>query len=241
MLVWIVQRRSSSEGISEDNDVRVTLFEITTVLYAIVLAFVLITAWEQWSDARNTTYREADALVEVYWGADAFADEDKEDVRQAVRSYTNEVIDSEWPAMDEQEPVGNRGWRLLDDMRGPLTEYEEESESAQMRLDDARDQMRVVADSRIERLFEAYRGLTPAMWTLLIIGAFVVMGVLLSLRTTNRRYQYFMAGTIAAMMTLLLFSVYNLEFPFSRGVALDAAPYETALDRFDQIDEEYPN
>ncbi len=41
------------------------------------------------------------------------------------------------------------------------------------------------------------------------------------------------------MVALMLFATYQLEYPFSRGEAVDAAAYETALDRYDEIDAQY--
>lgn len=239
IVVWTMQRYGAELQSDDETGVSTSLFEVITVLYAIVLAFVLITSWEDWNHARHTTYDEADSLVEVYWSAYTFPTEQSDEVRETVRAYTDEVINEEWEAMSEQDDVTNRGWLLIDQMRDPIAAYaEEEGEAEQARIEDFQSQLRSVSEARMQRLDQSVRGLTGAMWTLLIIGLFLVVAVLLALKPPSHRYQYFMVSAVSAMMALLVFGIYQLELPFTRGVSISAEPYETAVVRFDAIDRE---
>jgi hypothetical protein len=237
-LVVALQQRIAPPS-ERNNEIGTTLFELITVLYAIVLAFVLITAWENRNDAGQVTYREAGGLVDVYWTAAVLPDEERDAVRAAVREYTESVIEDEWPAMSVREDVGTEGLLLIDRMRAPIAAVQEDEEALQMRLDDARDQIRGVAEFRTERLFQAQRGLSGAMWTVLIPGALLVFGVMLTLGTPTRRYQFVLVGLISGMVALMLFATYQLEYPFSRGGAVEPVAYETALERYDAINAHY--
>jgi hypothetical protein len=237
-LVVALQQRIAPPS-ERNNEIGTTLFELITVLYAIVLAFVLITAWENRNDAGQVTYREAGGLVDVYWTAAVLPDEERDAVRAAVREYTESVIEDEWPAMSVREDVGAEGLLLIDRMRAPIAAVQEDEEALQMRLDDARDQIRGVAEFRTERLFQAQRGLSGAMWTVLIPGALLVFGVMLTLGTPTRRYQFVLVGLISGMVALMLFATYQLEYPFSRGGAVEPVAYETALERYDAINAHY--
>ena len=239
VLVALLQRFAPPTERERNNEIGTTLFELITVLYAIVLAFVLITAWENRNEAGHVTFQEAGALVEVYWAAASLPEEEREQTREAVREYTALVIDEEWDSMSELEPVGDEGLLLIDRMRAPLAANQTDMETEQARLDDARDQIRSIAAFRTDRLFQAQRGLSDSMWTVLLPGAFLVLAVSLTLGTPTRRFQFVLVGLISGMVALMLFATYQLEYPFSRSGAVGPEAYETALERYDEIDAHY--
>src|SRR5690606_22955131 len=111
VLVALLQRFSPPTRRERNNEIGTTLFELLTVLYAVVLAFVLITVWEHRNEAGHLTYQEAGALVEVYWAAEALPPADRDEVREAVRDYTALVLGDEWDSMrrSEERRVGKEG------------------------------------------------------------------------------------------------------------------------------------
>jgi hypothetical protein len=239
VVVGVLQKITPPTDRAHNNELGTTIFELLTVLYAIVLAFVLITAWENKNEAGQVTYREANELVDVYWTAAALPTEQRDQVRDAVRAYTNEVIDSEWPAMREQEPVSSEGLMLLDEMRAPVAGAQTDDDVTQARLDATQDGVLAISEHRTERLFAAQSGLSAAMWTVLVPGAILVFAVMLTLGTPTRKYQFVLVGLVAGMVALMLFATYQLEFPFSRSGATDPVAYQTAIERFDAIDANY--
>ncbi|WP_100448332.1 bestrophin-like domain [Glycomyces xiaoerkulensis] len=239
VIVWVVQRVQPPSRREGHNQIGTTLFELITVLYAIVLAFVLVTAWENRNEAGHITYREAGDLVEVYWAADTLPDDDRDEVREAVRAYTEHVVDTEWDQMRRIEPVDAEGLMLLDAMHAPVSAQEPADEARQARLGDVRDRVRAVSEARYERLFNAGQGLSGAMWTVLVPGSLLVFAVMLTLGTPTRLYQFIVVGLISGMVALMLFATYQLEFPFSRGGAIEPTAYQTAIERFDAIDSDH--
>lgn len=240
VVVALLQKFTPPTNRAHNNELGTTMFELLTVLYAIVLAFVLITAWENKHEAGQVTYREANELVDVYWSAASLDPEQREEVRAAVRAYTDQVIAEEWPAMRDQEEVSSEGLMLLDAMRAPVAGAQTDDEVAQARLDATAGGVLAVTEYRTERLFQAQRGLSAAMWTVLVPGAILVFALMLTLGTPTRKYQFVLVGLISGMVALMLFATYQLEYPFSRSSAADPVAYETAIERFDAIDANYP-
>jgi hypothetical protein len=239
VVIALLQRFAPPTNRAHNNELGTTIFELLTVLYAIVLAFVLITAWENKSEAGEVTFREANELVDVYWAAAALEPEQRDQVRDAVRAYTDEVIEEEWPAMRDQEPVTSEGLLLLDAMRAPVAGAQTDDDVVQARLDAAQSGVLAVTEYRTDRLLQAQRGLSAAMWTVLVPGAVLVFAVMLTLGTPTRKYQYVLVGLISGMVALMLFATYQLEYPFSRSGATEPVAYETAIERFDYIDANY--
>ena len=232
----LVQQRFSPPATREPyNEVAGSVFEIVSVLYAIVLAFVLIAVWEQMSEAQRTTYSESAALVEVYWDAQSIPDAQRVAVQDLCNAYANEVINVEWQTMSEHEQVGNEGWAIADQIRAQWNAWTPEDDTQSALMEDGRDQIRVLYDSRSERLSSAEAGLSGVMWLVMIAGALLVMGVLFLFGIPGRAAHLAVVTAAASMIALLLFSVYELEYPFARAIAVSPDAFRLALERFTHI------
>ena len=71
-----------------------------SVLYAVLLAFVIIVVWEKFSDAEANVVREAGAAENLYRLSQGLGDFSGPDLRRAVASYLKAAMADDWPAMD---------------------------------------------------------------------------------------------------------------------------------------------
>ncbi|MGH8791091.1 MAG: DUF4239 domain-containing protein [Stackebrandtia sp.] len=234
-IVILQQRVSEPQAREGYNEVAGSVFEIVSVLYAIVLAFVLIALWEARIEARDITYTEAEALAEVYWTTENLENEDAKAVQELSRDYVDLAVEEEWPTMADHEEVGVAGWEIIDDMRAKLAHMPLESEAEVALWEDAQEQVRTLSEARNDRLNTAQRGMTAVMWLVLIAGALLMLGVLLLFGVPGRLAHLVVVVIAASMIALLLFSVYELEFPFAREVAIGPDAYLLALERMDNI------
>jgi hypothetical protein len=235
--VLLQQRFSPPQNREGYNEVAGSVFEIISVLYAIVLAFVLIAVWEQMTEARSTTYAESGALVDVYWAAQDLPEQQKQQVESQCIEYANWVIDEEWPLMDDLHTPDDTGWRLIDGMRRNFGEAIPVTDETSLGISSgAEDSIVALGEARTERINANKEGLTPVMWLVLIAGALLMFGILLLFGVPGRLAHVVVVVIAAAMVALLLFSVYELEYPFSRGVAVDADAFHQAMHRMADID-----
>lgn len=211
--VLLQQRFSPPQDREGYNEVAGSVFEIISVLYAIVLAFVLIAVWEQRSEARQVTYAESTALVDVYWAARDMPDEHATALENLCVDYANWVVDDEWPKMADQEPVDDGGWKIIDAMRAEVDAGLPATDETSLGLSEgAEDAIAALSESRAERLTANEEGLTTVMWLVLIAGALLMFGILLLFGVPGRLAHVVVVVIAAAMVVLLLFSVYELEY-----------------------------
>lgn len=235
--VALLQQRFSPPQQREGyNEVAGSVFEIVSVLYAIVLAFVLIAVWEDVEDARAVTYTEAAALVDIYWEAQDLPDQQRQEVETLVMLYTDQVIEVEWPAMSEHRSQELVGWQMIDEIRGEFDDAIEVTDETSLGLSEgAEEVIAELSQARSERFNMTHEGLSMVMWLVLIAGAFLMFGILLLFGIPGRLAHVVVVVVAAAMVALLLFSVYELEYPFARGVAVDADAFRLALERMSHI------
>src|SRR5919107_3881942 len=131
----LVQRLVPAEKRQEHNDVAGFLYAVIGVVYAVLLALLVIAVWEQYQKANETVESEANGVAEVAWLAHRLPEPEHHELQEDARAYAQEVVEEEWPRMEQGLGGGVQslpeGWDLLDDMRGTLQEVEPSTEAEQ--------------------------------------------------------------------------------------------------------------
>src|SRR5215203_2360216 len=123
----LVQRLVPAQKRQEHNEVAGFLYAVVGVVYAVLLALLVIAVWGQYQRARETVESEASAVGEIAWLAHRLPEPERHELQEDARSYAQEVVDEEWPLMEQGlEGVQSfpEGWDLIDDMRGTLQDFE---------------------------------------------------------------------------------------------------------------------
>src|SRR5215212_9428758 len=123
----LVQRLVPAQKRQEHNDVAGFLYAVLGVVYAVLLALLVIAVWEQFQKANETVESEANGVAEVAWLAHRLPEPERHELQEDARAYAQEVVDTEWPRMEQGiEGVQSlpEGWDLIDDMRETLQDFE---------------------------------------------------------------------------------------------------------------------
>src|SRR5215208_2057314 len=115
----LVQRLVPAQKRQEHNDVAGFLYAVIGVVYAVLLALLVIAVWEQFQKANETVESEANAVAEIAWLAHRLPEPEHHELQENARSYAQEVVDQEWPRMEQGiEGVQSfpEGWDLIDDI-----------------------------------------------------------------------------------------------------------------------------
>ncbi len=88
----------------EHNDVAGFIIAVVGVIYAVLLAFVVIVSWEKFNSAESVVGQEASALRSIYRESVAFPPEARAQLGDDVSRYASAVIKQEWPAMASTTP-----------------------------------------------------------------------------------------------------------------------------------------
>src|SRR3712207_3165457 len=102
----LVQRLVPVAIRKEHNDVAGFIYAALGVIYAVLLALVVIAVWEETARARITVESEANALAEIFWLAHSLPEPEGPHVQELAKSYAEVVVDEEWPLMERgQTPL----------------------------------------------------------------------------------------------------------------------------------------
>ncbi len=165
------------------NDVAGFIYAPLGVIYAVLLALVIIAVWEEYDAASETVEQEANAVAEIFWLGNRLPEPEGSHIQELARSYAEEVVDKEWPLMEQgQAPLMTQveetpaGWTLIDEIRANLQEFQPHTKAEEQLYAEGLDQVQRLADARRMRLVAAGEGVPAVLWSVLIFGGVAAVG-----------------------------------------------------------------
>jgi hypothetical protein len=236
----LVHRLVPAVSRQRHNDVAGFIYAALGVIYAVLLALVVIAVWEEYGAASDTVEREANAAADIYWLANQLPEPEGTRVQELARSYAEEVVHREWPLMEEgRAPLmmptrGNpAGWIIIDDIRHNIQGFEARTNSEEQLYAEGLDQLDALSDARRMRLVASEEGVPGVLWAVLIFGGMAAVGFTYLFGLESTWAHRLMVATLAAVMGLVLFTVGAMEYPFSGGARIGPGAFELILERFE--------
>jgi hypothetical protein len=159
----VVRRAVPINELEQHTDVAGYVYAVIGVIYAVVLALVVIAAWEEYRDARAAVANEASAVLNLARAANGWPAGDRAAVESALVAYARQVVDDEWPAMTRGDfgPTAdnvtvNQLWQALNDAEASAAEKSASYEVALQQLD-------YLSEARGDRLILGQEGLPMSM------------------------------------------------------------------------------
>ncbi|MDT7745543.1 MAG: hypothetical protein QOE59_4621 [Actinomycetota bacterium] len=227
-----LRRRWSVLREGDHNEVAGFLIAIVGVIYAVLLAFVVIVSWEQFSRAADTVGQEASALRTIERTAAAFPPDSHARIRADVVGYARTVVDLEWPAMARGESGAPAVGATLDRLSVDIEALPADTPSRAEFVGAEAERFNDLVTARSSRLDFVTGGLPGVLWAALIVGAVVTIGFSMIFALTSPVLQLLMTGSIAVLIGILLFVAVSIDHPFVGDVAVTPGSLERVLADF---------
>jgi hypothetical protein len=231
----LVQRLVPMGVRQRQNDVAGFIYAVLGVAYAVLLGLMLVAVWEQWEEAKIIADDEASEVAEIFWMAHQLPQPEGRRIQELARSYCRVVVEEEWPLM-EKGKASPRAWATLDDLRDSVQSFQPTTEAQVALYQEALGRMDELADARRERLLAADEGLPGILWVVLIIGGVFVVGFTYLFGMENNLTHVLMVATLALIISLALFTVAALNYPFRGDVHIAPEAFKQVLERFEISD-----
>ena len=76
------------------------------------------------------------------------------------------------------------------------------------------------------------RRLAPILWVVLVVGGLLTVGTLCLFNIESAPLHAAKVASAAALLSLMLFAIYQLQNPFGGGVRIEPEAFRAALERF---------
>jgi amino acid transporter len=231
-IAYLVRRFGRDEGEVGSNEAAGHVFTIVAGLHAVLVAFVLISLFDAVATASAGAHQEADGLVATSWAADALPEPARTQVHDLTTAYANTVVRQEWPQMQAGHQITGPGRAQLDRLRAVVADAPADGDWQVDRKEEAANQLRQVDQARQARLATAGgQGLGIVLWFVLVAGSVITVSLVNVFGGTKLLTHVIIVTTLAGMITLLLFAIYQLQNPFTGGARVGPDAFRAALDR----------
>jgi hypothetical protein len=232
-VMLLVRRSIRNEATVHELERRVpTVFAFVGTAFAVLLAFVVFEAFENYDKAREGADTEALTVVQLSRTADGFAPAQRNDFEGLLLCYARAVVHHDWPAMKEGDLSSAEAdlWSLR--MRQAMLHINTETDLRYISFFQLMEEQDNRTAARETREAQAGRNVPPPMWFVLVLGALLTIAGAIAFVDPRGSVvvQGGLVAAVAALATASLLLVVFLDRPYEgQAGSLEPVQMERAI------------
>ncbi len=205
----------------EKHEILGIMFGAISLIYSLILAFVIITGWSDYDELNDSVEQETNSLRLIINHASMLPDSLYNPLRTSIAQYAEYVSKNEWSGSDEpMSPVPLYAtFKILYHLT-PSTDQEKEI------LTTIKAEMDDTFEYRRERLDHRRSHVPDLVWLILSAGSIITITFSFFFENKSSRLQSFFISLFTAMIAMCLFLVYVLDHPFEGSNSVSKEQYE---------------
>jgi Protein of unknown function (DUF4239) len=205
---------------------------VTSGLYGLLIAFMVVSAWEGYNNAATRAEDEISALSNVMRDTGGLPDRLRTPVRQDVLEYVQLVVAREWDTLARQQPdlVSRARYERIWDR---LYRFRPTTETQRTFFGSVVDRMNDVGRARRLRVYSSRSQVPALLWAVMIAGGVLTVFLLFLSSAGERRTQAAVIGIVAGFVGFVVFLIYALDKPFDGAMRLSTQPYTYFVDQWE--------
>jgi hypothetical protein len=229
-----VHRRFSSQDFVAHNEVGGIIIAVTGTLYAVILGFLTVVAWQHLMEARELVVLESGADIDAWHTAVGLPAAVRQRVREDMLNYAKIMIYREWPTMKHGGFDASAAEVAMDaivaaGMLVPKNMGESNAQAATLQ------QLGVMHDARQRRIDGNVSGISWFEWLVLLIGATCVICFCWLFGLRNSRTHLLMTSTVVTVIVSMLVLLFELQYPFRSDVGISPHAWQAAVVHIHQM------
>jgi hypothetical protein len=222
IVVFVRRKMPHLQGSAHD----VIYLELVGVVYAVLLVFVVIAVWDQYEDARKTSEQEGAMLDSMWHIALSYPKGVGIPMVDAIAAYADSVVHDEWKslAVGEESPKTTAAMQVLRDTH-LLPELPNTTRNTNLYFHSV-DLVENVTERRLMRTIQSTTAVPGAVWVVLLIGAFALVGLSVLVSEKSTKVHVVMTSTLAGVIAATLFVILILDYPWAGDMAIQPESFE---------------
>src|SRR5213596_1156677 len=209
-----VRKKYSTEVLQQNHEVAAIIFNAFSLLYGVMVAFVVFVTWSGYDDATKNLQMEANEVDDLFHITKAFPDPAGTMIRQGLMTYTASVYNDELKRMSQGE-ITLHSNRAMASLITVFYQIDEKSVPNRELYAESLTRLNNLAQHRRLRIFAGNDTVPPVIWLVILVGGVITVSYTYLLGMKNIKTQYMLTGTLTITITLILFLIYVLDHPFT--------------------------
>jgi Protein of unknown function (DUF4239) len=209
-----------------DGPVVAAVATMVMTLFALVLAFAVVTLYDQFSAASDSVSAEATDLSQIVRDSHTFPPTTQQKIDSAIKAYILEVRGTEFSRMHggKEDPKADE---LFQGIFTAFQSYNPQTTAQVGFYNSAVTQLNDAVTQRRGRLEAVDAALPAAFSALLFLSAIVSILTTFFLSTENSPLEVILVCCVAVIVGAGLLTALLLQYPFSGSVAVSSHPFVT--------------
>jgi hypothetical protein len=228
---YAVQRFFPSLRHDANNEMVRICSGLASGLYSLLLAFVVVTAWQNYSNAETQIEDEISGLSNVMRDAGGLPARVRVPVRADTLRYTRLVVSREWGTLAHGDPdLVSR--EMYERIWTRLYRFEPRTDAQSTFFGSVVDRMNEVGRARRLRINSSRSHVPSLLWAVIAVGGALTVGLLYLYGGGSVRTQAIMLGVVAGFIGFVVSLIYALDMPFGHELRLSTQPYTYFIDQW---------
>jgi hypothetical protein len=221
---WLVRRFLPSWREAASGEQVVGVAQMVMTMFALVLAFVIISLYNTFQGAAENVSAEANSLGALVRDAQAFPPAERRRVDHAVTGYVEIVRTREFMLLREGRADPQASARLAA-VISAVQDYSPATASQQAFYRSAADQLTVISGEREKRIEAAESSIPGPLVALILVSGLLLVGTAVLIKTHSPAVDIALLVSVAVIIGVGVFTTVILEYPFSGSVAVSSSPF----------------
>ena len=217
-------------AMAKHNEVAGFIYAVIGVIYAVLLAFVVIVEWEMFRNADGRVQEEVQCMTSVLRDMQVFDEPQKSLVAQEIVNYAKIVIEEEWALMAKAE-ASDKAAKSIRRIFALVAEIKPTTEPQRIWYQETISRLNDFYNARNHRVQAAKAGIPAFMWSVMIAGAVITISFSFLFGTENFWAQALMVAALAGVITLVLLLIVALDHPYSGIIIVTPEAFVAQLAR----------
>ena len=209
---------------TEANEITGIVLGVLAAIYGIVLAFIIVSLYDDFRKTKGDIRTEASAVAMVYHDTRGLDAPVADSIKEHIATYIATVKSEEWAALAHGQE-SEKAWEEIDALYADLQGYTPKTVPQRVFYGEAVNRVNNLMAARRERLNDAEEGIPPTFSVLLVGGAILLLLFPPLFVVRNFRLHVAMSVSVAALVGFNLLLALVLDLPYSGQVAVSNAPF----------------
>ena len=223
-----IHQRFSERDFIQHNTVGGFIIAVVGSLYAVLLGFLTVVAWQHFTEARGLVAQESAAASDTWHVAVGLPSAKRSQVRRDLLNYAGVMVRDEWPRMRVGGFDKNADLLVMDAMGvagsfAPANMGQSNAQNATVQ------QLATLHDFRQRRLSENASGISGFEWLVLVVGALCVISFCWLFGLQNAPVHLMMTSTVTVLITAAMVLLFELQYPFRSNLAIGADDWVSVI------------
>ncbi|MGZ5006497.1 MAG: bestrophin-like domain [Methylobacter sp.] len=220
----------SDEERGPHNDLVSYYLSAIGAIYGITIGLLAAGIWSDYTDVENGVVAEAASLEALYTDLGSLSPAySRVGLQEALKQHIRFEIEKQWPAHQHGDVLPNT---TLMAFQNALLQAEPQSELDEILFAETFSQFNNYMQLRRMRIAHVTMGLPATMWSVVLFGGIMTIGIGWCLQFSSFRLHAAMTVALSGLIGLLVFIIVSMDWPFRGEFNVSPDAIENVLENF---------